>query len=61
MAARPTRALLAAGVVVVEGLDLSGVGPGEYELICLPLKLIGTEGAPARALLRSRGKESDAE
>jgi arylformamidase len=45
-------ALLAAGVWIVEGLDLSRVAPGEYELVCLPLKLIGSEGAPARAILR---------
>lgn len=44
--------LLRAGVVIVEGLDLSRVEPGPYELICLPLKLVGVEGAPARAILR---------
>jgi len=46
------RALLAAGVVVVEGLDLSGAEPGRYELICLPLRLAGLDGAPVRAVLR---------
>ncbi len=46
------RTLLGAGVWVVEGLDLSAVAPGDYELICLPLRLAGAEGAPARALLR---------
>lgn len=46
-------ALLQAGVWIIEGLNLSGVEPGEYELVCLPLKLIGAEGAPARAVLRS--------
>jgi len=46
------RTLLAAGVVIVEGLDLSEVEPGDYELICLPLKLVGSDGSPARALLR---------
>ncbi|OGQ05102.1 MAG: hypothetical protein A2W61_03205 [Deltaproteobacteria bacterium RIFCSPLOWO2_01_44_7] len=45
--------LLQKGIVILEGLDLSSVKPGEYELICLPLKLVGTEGAPVRALLRS--------
>ena len=45
------RILLGAGVVVLEGLNLFGVEPGSYELICLPLKLAGAEGAPARALL----------
>ncbi len=46
--------LLKAGVVVVEGLDLSRVPAGVYELICLPLKLdAGSgDGAPARAVLR---------
>lgn len=47
--------LLEAGVVVLEGLDLSKVQPGEYELVCLPLKLAGREGAPARAILRETG------
>jgi arylformamidase len=45
------RVLLEAGVIAVEGLDLRGVDPGEYQLICAPLKLVGAEGAPARALL----------
>jgi arylformamidase len=43
--------LLRAGVVGVEGLDLRGIGPGEYTLVCLPLKLEGSDGAPARAIL----------
>jgi arylformamidase len=45
------RILLAAGVVIVESLNLAGVPPGEHRLICLPLKLTGAEGAPARAIL----------
>lgn len=45
------RILLGAGVVIVEGLDLSSVGPGRYELHCLPVKLVGCDGAPARAIL----------
>jgi arylformamidase len=45
-------ALLGAGVVALESLDLRGVEPGEYELICAPLKLVGSDGAPARVLLR---------
>ncbi|MEX2237095.1 MAG: cyclase family protein [Dehalococcoidia bacterium] len=44
--------LLAAGVVIVEALDLREVEPGEYELFCLPLRLVGADGAPARAVLR---------
>lgn len=45
------KALLQAGVVVVEGLDLSVVPRGFYDLYCLPLKLLGSDGAPARAVL----------
>jgi arylformamidase len=49
---RPTHeALLKAGMVIVEGLDLSAVPAGEYLLVCLPLKLKGSDGAPARAVL----------
>jgi arylformamidase len=48
------RVLLGAGVVVVEGLDLSAVEPGSYELYCLPLRLVGSDGAPARAILVRR-------
>jgi arylformamidase len=48
------RALLIAGVVVLEGLDLRGIEPGPYELLCLPLRIVGSDGAPARALLRPR-------
>ena len=44
--------LLRAGIVIVEGLNMSGVAAGKYELICLPLCLDGAEGAPARAVLR---------
>jgi arylformamidase len=43
--------LLQAGVVVVEGLNLSEVSQGRYTLYCLPLKLAGADGAPARAIL----------
>lgn len=45
--------LLRAGVVIVEGLNLDGVPPALYELCCLPLKLAGVDGAPARAVLIS--------
>ena len=47
-------ALLEAGVVVVEGLDLRRVDTGAYELVCLPLKVLGADGAPARVLLVRR-------
>ena len=43
--------LLRAGVVAVEGLDLRQIEPGTYTLVCLPLKLEGSDGAPARAIL----------
>jgi arylformamidase len=43
--------LLSSGIVVVEGLNLSAVESGWYTLYCLPLKLLGCEGAPARAAL----------
>jgi arylformamidase len=46
--------LLGAGVVPVEGLDLRRVQPGRYELQCLPLKLVGSDGSPARAILIRR-------
>jgi arylformamidase len=48
------RVLLADNVIVLEGLDLSGIAPGVYELLCLPLKLAdgAGDGAPARAVLR---------
>jgi arylformamidase len=43
--------LLKANVVILESLDLSAVDQGGYDLLCLPLKTIGTDGAPARAIL----------
>jgi arylformamidase len=45
-------ALLRAGVVIIEGLNLRDVAPGAYELFCLPLRIVGCDGAPARVLLR---------
>ena len=49
------RALLGAGIWIIEGLDLSRARPGPHELICLPLRIEGGDGAPARALLRPTG------
>lgn len=46
------RILLEAGIWIIEGLDLSAVRAGRYEMICLPVKLHGSDGAPARAILR---------
>ena len=51
--------LLGNGVVALEGLDLRGIEPGPYELICLPMRLIGTDGAPARVLLRTSRTRGD--
>jgi arylformamidase len=45
-------ALLGAGVIVIEGLNLRDVEPGIYEMFCLPLRVVGSDGAPARVVLR---------
>lgn len=47
--------LLSHGIVIIEGLDLREVAAGDYELICLPLKIASGsgDGAPARAVLRT--------
>jgi len=45
------RAFLDHGVVLLEGIDLSEVAPGRYELMCLPIRLRGADGAPCRAVL----------
>jgi arylformamidase len=50
------RNLLANGVVILEGLNLAGIIAGIYELICLPLKIRGGDGAPVRAILRTIGR-----
>ena len=44
--------LLGAGVAIPETIDLTQVEAGEYEFICLPLRIVGADGAPARAVLR---------
>ncbi len=49
------RALLEAGIWIIEGLDLRSVDRGPHELLCLPLRLQGADGAPARVLLRPTG------
>jgi RpiB/LacA/LacB family sugar-phosphate isomerase len=45
--------LLSCGIVVAEGVDLRDVPPGDYEMLCLPLKLKNCDGAPARIILRT--------
>lgn len=47
------RALLGAGVVIIEGVNLTGVSQGRYDMLCLPLLILGGDGAPARVLLRA--------
>ena len=49
------RTLLSAGVVIVEGLNMTGISQGRYELLCLPLRILGGDGALARALLKPLG------
>lgn len=44
--------LLGAGTIVIEGLNLRDVEPGTYEMFCLPLAVVGSDGAPARVVLR---------
>jgi arylformamidase len=46
------RALLSEGVVIIEGLNLSEADAGMYELYCLPLRVAGADGAPARVVLK---------
>ena len=58
------RMLLDHGIVILEGLNMNEVTSGVYELLCLPLRILGGDGAPARAILRRReevahGYESD--
>lgn len=42
-----------AGIIILETIDLSAVPPGPYELLCLPLRIAGADGAPARTVLRA--------
>jgi len=44
--------LLGGGTIVIEGLNLRDVDPGIYEMFCLPLPVVGSDGAPARVVLR---------
>jgi arylformamidase len=50
------QALLKAGIWIIEGLNLKGVRPGRVLLVCLPLKIAGGDGAPARVFVRPRGR-----
>jgi arylformamidase len=51
---RTHRTLLEKSVVIIEGLSLGDVAPGDYDLVCMPLRLEGLDGAPARAVLIER-------
>ena len=53
-APRTHQILLGKGIPIVEGLALEAVSPGDYDIIVLPMKVAGHEGAPARAILRKR-------
>ena len=44
--------LLGGGAIIIEGLNLRDVDPGIYDMLCLPLRVVGADGAPARVLLR---------
>jgi arylformamidase len=46
------KTLLSSGIWIIEGLNLSNIRPGNYDLICLPLKILDSDGAPARAIIR---------
>ena len=49
------RNLMRGGVWILEGLDLRRIGEGDYEMICLPLPVVGSDGSPVRCLLREAG------
>jgi arylformamidase len=49
------RALLGGGVWIIEGLDLTRIAPGRYDMAALPLRILASDGAPARVVLRLRG------
>jgi len=44
--------LLRGGTIVIEGLNLRDVEPGTYDMLCLPLRIVGADGSPARVILR---------
>jgi len=49
------RILMRAGIAILEGLNLAGIAPGRYTLVAAPIRLVGVEAAPARALLLESG------
>jgi arylformamidase len=48
------KSLLGNGIWVVEGVNLAGIRPGRYDLVCLPLRIVGGDGSPCRVLIRPR-------
>lgn len=52
------RILLNGGVWIIEGLNLTSIQPGRYQLICLPLRIRGGDGAPARAIIKPLFKQT---
>jgi arylformamidase len=48
------RTLLGAGILIIEGLDLTETLPGLYDMICLPIKVLDSDGAPARVIVKAR-------
>jgi arylformamidase len=51
------KTLLSGGICIIEGLNLSNVMPGKYDLICLPLRIVAGDGAPARAILKPAARD----
>jgi arylformamidase len=51
------KSLLGNGIWIVEGVNLDGVRPGRYDLVCLPLRIAHGDGSPCRALIRKRRQE----
>lgn len=54
-------ALLGAGIWIIEGLDLSQAEEGDYNMICMPVKIKGSDGAPARVAIKRASEEKDLE
>ncbi|PIY82415.1 MAG: arylformamidase [Candidatus Omnitrophica bacterium CG_4_10_14_0_2_um_filter_44_9] len=52
--AKTHKTILGGGIWIIEGLNLYGIKPGDYDLICLPIKIFNLDGAPARAIIRPR-------
>ena len=51
------KTILSGGIWIIEGLNLSNVTPGKYDLICLPLRIVAGDGAPARAILKPAARD----